>query len=328
MRCVFKILVDASNIWALPRLPFSRQPKISLFSFPLPPLFSFFHLSWVFSWNFGGVFETPAASGVACVSHDNPKTPNVHISGPGALQKHHQNSTRRPQESGRMNENSGRREKKNTKFWAPQQSGVPPFGTPSGHPSGTLLGSPSAGQSSLLVGRSLCGFAPDSVVVTVFAAACVCLLLGRRVPSPLPPLQLTTIFYNQLRQNPPNFHGKTLLLPLPPPLPLSLQHTHLGLNCSGFGPHAFGPPCCCCLCVAAFDLPKCLHCFCYFPVFSCCSCCFSCRFCGFPVVCGVVVVVGSCSFAAVFAALLLLLRVFSGHQPLKNQSLPAFEMCC
>ena len=42
--------------------------------------------------------------------------------------------------------------------------------------------------------------------------------------------------------------------------------------------------------------------------FSCCSCCFCCRFLRFPVVYGVAFVAAvSYSFAAVFAALLLLL---------------------
>ena len=49
--------------------------------------------------------------------------------------------------------------------------------------------------------------------------------------------------------------------------------TPLGLNFSGFGLTAFGPPCSCC-CVqkptlAAFDLPKCLYCCCCF------LCCFA-----------------------------------------------------
>ena len=46
----------------------------------------------------------------------------------------------------------------------------------------------------------------------------------------------------------------------------------------------------------------------------------------FAVVDGVAfVAVASYSFVAVFAALLLLLRVFSGRQPLKSESLPAFD---
>ena len=62
----------------------------------------------------------------ARVSHDSPKTPNVHISGPGAS-INHPNSTKRPQEK---KENCGGRGQK--KFWA---FGAPHF-TSGPHPSG------------------------------------------------------------------------------------------------------------------------------------------------------------------------------------------------
>ena len=66
VRCVFKIFVGASKIWALLLIPPSMGPLLpdsslrwsaknfALF-FPLPPQFSFFlPLLWVFSLNFGG----------------------------------------------------------------------------------------------------------------------------------------------------------------------------------------------------------------------------------------------------------------------------------
>ena len=66
---------------------------------------------------------------VAGVSHDNPRTPNVHILGHRPFKKHHQNSTRRPPREGRMNEHGGvEREKKNAKFWASHPSGPHPWG--------------------------------------------------------------------------------------------------------------------------------------------------------------------------------------------------------
>ena len=49
-----------------PTAPCTRPPKDSFFFSPLPPPFSFFFsLSlWVFSLNFGGVFEAPGPSNV------------------------------------------------------------------------------------------------------------------------------------------------------------------------------------------------------------------------------------------------------------------------
>ena len=81
-----------------------------------------------------------------------------------------------------------------------------------------------------------------------------------------------------------------------PPPPDS--HTPLGLNCSGCASPAFGPLC------------------------SCCLWCFCC--CWFPVVATVFVTVFAAAFAA--SVVLLLLRVLSGRQPLKSQSLPAFDL--
>ena len=58
-------------------------------------------------------------------AHDNPRTPNVHISGSRRFIKHHQNSTRRPQrERKRMKMEAGEGKKKR-EFW-----GLPPFGPP------------------------------------------------------------------------------------------------------------------------------------------------------------------------------------------------------
>ena len=72
-RCcvVFKIFVGASKIWALlliplsptppfPSLPSVGPPKISRF-FPLRSIFALFLSLGVFSWNFGGVFESVPA---------------------------------------------------------------------------------------------------------------------------------------------------------------------------------------------------------------------------------------------------------------------------
>ena len=87
------------------------RPKISRF-FPSPAakIRSFLPSLGVFSLNFGGVFEAPGRS-------------NVHVwalqtctfEGPG-LQKHHQNSTRRPPEREEKNEFSGGRGKKERNF--------------------------------------------------------------------------------------------------------------------------------------------------------------------------------------------------------------------
>ena len=75
-------------------------------------------------------------------AHDSPRTPNVHISGPRRF-KHHQNSTKEPQERERRKKIVGEG-KKSAKFWAPHPSGLtllaftlqaftlrgPPFGAP------------------------------------------------------------------------------------------------------------------------------------------------------------------------------------------------------
>ena len=64
-----------------------------------------------FSWvrpRFGGF-------GAAGASHDNPRTPNVHISGPRRF-KHHQNSTKGPQKERKKKENCGGRGKKERNF--------------------------------------------------------------------------------------------------------------------------------------------------------------------------------------------------------------------
>ena len=66
--------------------------------------------------------ERVCCFGAAGASHDNPRTPNVNISGPPRF-KHHQNSTRRPPREGRMKENCGVRRKKSAKFWASHPAG-------------------------------------------------------------------------------------------------------------------------------------------------------------------------------------------------------------
>ena len=77
----------------------------------------------------------------AGASHDNPRTPNVHISGPRRF-KHHQNSTKGPPRERRKKENCGGRGKESEMlgpppFGAPTLRG-PPFGAPpfGPHPSG------------------------------------------------------------------------------------------------------------------------------------------------------------------------------------------------
>ena len=141
--------------------------------------------------------------------------------------------------------------------------------------------------------------APDSVACCCFACClcsccclCVFLLSGRR-PSPLPPLQCLT--FQNVNNNfftidwssqpietkfagiPPNFHGKTLLLPPLPP-PFGAPHLLASIFLVWPPPPVFGPLCCCCCekhTLAAFDLPKCLYCFC---CFLCCFCHFCCCF--------------------------------------------------
>ena len=65
----------------------------------------------------------------AGASHNNPRTPNVHIWGPGAS-KHHQNSTRRPPERQKKSETVAGKGRKSAKFWASHPFGAPPFGDP------------------------------------------------------------------------------------------------------------------------------------------------------------------------------------------------------
>ena len=63
-----------------------------------------------------GGFEAAGAS------HDSPRTPNVHISGPRRF-KHHQNSTKGPQEREERKRLVAGEGKKSAKFWAPHPSG-------------------------------------------------------------------------------------------------------------------------------------------------------------------------------------------------------------
>ena len=73
-------------------------------------------------------------------SHDNLRTPNVHISGPRRF-KHHQRE-------GEKNDNCGRRGKKKREILGPPPFGAPPFGAPP-------FGAPPFGASTLQ-GPTLC----------------------------------------------------------------------------------------------------------------------------------------------------------------------------
>ena len=92
------------------------RPKFRSF-FPSPA--TNFALSSLF---FGGFGATKP-------SHDNPRTPNVHISGPWRF-KHHQNSTKGPQKERRKKETCGGRGKKKREILGPPPFGAPPFGAP------------------------------------------------------------------------------------------------------------------------------------------------------------------------------------------------------
>ena len=80
--------------------------------FPLPPQNSFFSsLSWR---------SSPKPPGL----HTTTREPKRALEGPG-LQKHNQNSTRRPPEREEKNEFCGGRGKKRAKFWAVRRRGGP-----------------------------------------------------------------------------------------------------------------------------------------------------------------------------------------------------------
>ena len=107
---------------ALPR----DRPQIRLFPSPAPIFFLSSLTLEVFSWNFGGVFE----------GRDPPMctfglSKRAHLRVP-ALQKHHQNSTRRPPEKERKNENGCGKGKNKRNFGPPTLRGPalrgPPFG--------------------------------------------------------------------------------------------------------------------------------------------------------------------------------------------------------
>ena len=73
------------------------------------------------------------SGGAAGVSHDNQRAQTCTLEHPG-LQKHHQNSTRRPPRERRKNGITGGREKKRAKFWAVQRKGGPAEGGPGERP--------------------------------------------------------------------------------------------------------------------------------------------------------------------------------------------------
>ena len=71
--------------------------------------------------------------GAAGATHDNPRTPNVHISGPRRF-KHHQNSTKGPQERERRKKIVAGGGKKERNFGPPTLRGHPSGPHPSGPP--------------------------------------------------------------------------------------------------------------------------------------------------------------------------------------------------
>ena len=104
------------DLGASPDPPLPDPPLPPLDPSPLRPKFRFFFF-----------FLSRRGFGAAGASHDSPRTPNVHISGPPRF-KHHQNSTR-PTREGEKNENCGGRVKKKREILGPT-----PFGAQ--HPSG------------------------------------------------------------------------------------------------------------------------------------------------------------------------------------------------
>ena len=130
----------------LPDRPSLDRPKFRSF-FHLPHHFRSFRLSHcVSSRGILVVFEVPGPSnvhvwalglscesgfGAAGASHDNPRTPNVHNW--HRRFKHQQNSTRRPPEKDKKEQN-GAGEGKKAQNFGPPPFGAPPFGAP------TLLG--------------------------------------------------------------------------------------------------------------------------------------------------------------------------------------------
>ena len=65
--------------------------------------------------------------GASGASHDSPRTPNVHISGPRRF-KHHQNPTKDPKK--RRKENCGGRRKNKARNFGPPPFRTPPFKAP------------------------------------------------------------------------------------------------------------------------------------------------------------------------------------------------------
>ena len=261
VRCVFKNFMGASKIWALPRLPSAGPllrlhprrrtplrgppsagpPKISLFFFPRPPLFSFFlPLLGVVSWNFGGVIEGR-----------DPQMCTFGLSGCRVKPRRLWGGKKKseilaPHPSG------------------PHPSGPPPFGAPlflglGPHPSGP---NPS-GPSGTLRGTPL---RRTALTVSGLLFVLFCSWPPAVNPSPLPPLQCLTFqnvnnnFHNQLRQNLPVSHristGRHSSSP-PSPLPHHPSGPHTSaLIVLGLAPMHSGllaPVVCCVLPLLTFQ---------------------------------------------------------------------------
>ena len=137
------------DFWPLPQLcrapppdrPSPGPPKVLPFFFSLPPEISFFLLSpgglfVEFWWCFEG-WGCETRFGAAGASHDNQRTPNMHMWAPRRF-KHHKIPREDPRERGaKMEVGDGKKEARN--FGPPNPWGPHPFGPPTlrePHPSG------------------------------------------------------------------------------------------------------------------------------------------------------------------------------------------------
>ena len=119
----------------------------------------------------------PHQTGPPGLAHDSPRTPNgAHFRAP-ALQKHHQNSTRRPPERHKKSETVAGKGRKSAKFWAPPPfRGPHPFETtPFRGPHFSRFGPPTH-RGSTLRGPTLRGSTLRGSTLRVFVLPCFSLL--------------------------------------------------------------------------------------------------------------------------------------------------------